>query len=154
MRPRFTAAAPRCHACAAPALLAASAAQFLEINYEDMQCVNAVLERAGLAAALQDDLANTYFLPTDAAFLLDLGVSARGGAGGRHWPSWPCPTQLLCCFSVLALATAAAARCRRLQTASAHAPPCPAAANSAGAEHHERGQRAAEPDGAADQGHD
>lgn len=68
---------------------AASAAQFLEINYEDMQCVNAVLARAGLAAALQDDLANTYFLPTDAAFLLDLGVSARGASARR--PGWPRP---------------------------------------------------------------
>ena len=44
-----------------------------------MQCMVALLARSGLADALAADLPNTYFLPTDSAFLMDLGVRCRPG---------------------------------------------------------------------------
>ena len=78
---------PRCRR--PPRAIAASAADFLEVNAEDMQCMNAVLQRAGLVDAMGDDLPNTYFFPTDAAFLLDLGVRPKR-AGQRPWQGSGC----------------------------------------------------------------
>ena len=65
-------------------------ADFLEANADEFQCVWALLERAGLTEAMADgELSNTYFLPTDAAFITDLAVG--GWVGGwvlaalGHW---------------------------------------------------------------------
>lgn len=55
---------------------AASAADFLAANADEFQIMNALLKKSGLAGALAADLPNTYFLPPDSAFLLDLGVRA------------------------------------------------------------------------------
>ncbi|PSC76818.1 Nex18 symbiotically induced [Micractinium conductrix] len=52
-------------------------ADFLEANADEFQCVWALLERAGLTEAMADgELSNTYFLPTDAAFITDLAQTA------------------------------------------------------------------------------
>lgn len=59
---------------------AATAADFLEANADEFQCFNALVARSGLAGALTADLPNTYFLPSDAAFITDLGVRGQGGA--------------------------------------------------------------------------
>ena len=52
---------------------AGTANDFLEANSDEYQCMLALLDRSGLADALwTSGLQNTYFLPTDAAFLTDL----------------------------------------------------------------------------------
>lgn len=65
-----------CAAAGAQAVRIASAADFLAANADEFQIMNALLKKSGLAGALASDLANTYFLPPDSAFLLDLGESA------------------------------------------------------------------------------
>ncbi len=60
-------------------LYAASAADFLAANADEFQIMNALLKKSGLSGALASDLPNTYFLPPDSAFLLDLGVRPGWG---------------------------------------------------------------------------
>ena len=122
---------------------AASAAEFLEVNAGDMQCMNALLARAGLAGALASDLPNTYFLPTDSAFLLDLGV--RGGVPPCAAAALPAARCLCSCF----VGCSSSARSRvllRTHPRCCLRPRCHAA-NRAGAERHVHG-RAARPDSA------
>ena len=69
--------------------------------------MNALLKKSGLAGALASDLPNTYFLPPDSAFLLDLGVSwcwwlpclghvKHDGRAGRAWSALlDCPIVML-----------------------------------------------------------
>ncbi|KAL4425830.1 hypothetical protein ABPG75_009846 [Micractinium tetrahymenae] len=58
-------------------------AAFLEANSDEYQCMWALLERTGLTDALaSSDLSNTYFLPSDAAFITDLAQSVSTDAAG------------------------------------------------------------------------
>ena len=67
------ACAPRCLALTTSC--AGTAADFLDWNGGEYRCLAALLARSGLGDALtMDSLANTYFFPTDNAFLTDLSV--------------------------------------------------------------------------------
>jgi hypothetical protein len=57
---------------------AGSPAGFLSANADEFRCLAALLDRSGLRGALAvEALTNTYFLPSDAAFISDLAVSWR-----------------------------------------------------------------------------
>jgi hypothetical protein len=50
----------------------------LSANADEFRSMAALLERSGLGGALAvETLTNTYFLPSDAAFISDLAVSWR-----------------------------------------------------------------------------
>lgn len=122
---------------------AASAADFLAANADEFQIMNALLKKSGLAGALASDLANTYFLPPDSAFLLDLGVSwcwcclawgmcsvtaALAMPGQRCWtaPLWCCgvPAQLLLLLLMQPVSPGPLRRSRRLSSAWGTTPTC------------------------------
>lgn len=71
----------RLHGSLAQGIAITTPSDFLEANSDEYQCMWALLERSGLAEALAlPQLANTYFLPSDAAFITDLADTVAEGS--------------------------------------------------------------------------